>query len=128
MLFYLAILFLALPFVDLYLLVEVAGRIGFIETLGLVLLTGIVGAFFVKREGRTVWRKLGTSVTANEVSRNLLEATLIVLGGLMLLSPGFITDILGFLLVIRWSRIRIALKLEQKMKEKSNFQVEIQQF
>lgn len=128
MLFYLAIVFLALPFVDLYLLVEVAGRIGFIETLGLVLLTGIVGAFFVKREGRTVWRKLGTSVTANEVSRNLLEATLIVLGGLMLLSPGFITDILGFLLVIRWSRIRIALKLEQKMKEKSNFQVEVQQF
>lgn len=128
MLFYLAIVFLALPFVDLYLLVEVAGRIGFIETLGLVLLTGIVGAFFVKREGRTVWRKLGTSVTANEVSRNLLEAILIVLGGLMLLSPGFITDILGFLLVIRWSRIRIALKLEQKMKEKSNFQVEVQQF
>lgn len=128
MLFYLAILFLALPFVDLYLLVEVAGKVGFIETLGLVLLTGIVGAFFVKREGRTVWRKLGTSVTANEVSRNLLEATLIVLGGLMLLSPGFITDILGFLLVIRWSRIRIALKLEQKMKEKSNFQVEVQQF
>ncbi|MFT4892564.1 MAG: UPF0716 protein FxsA [Candidatus Nanohaloarchaea archaeon] len=128
MLIYLIILLLALPFIDLYLLVEVAGRIGFIETLGLVFLTGILGAFFVKREAKTVWGKLGTSVTANEVSRNLLEGVLIVLGGLMLLSPGFITDGLGFLFVVRWTRIRIVLKLEEKMKDKSNFQVQVQQF
>ncbi|MFT4867763.1 MAG: UPF0716 protein FxsA [Candidatus Nanohaloarchaea archaeon] len=128
MLLYLVILLLALPFIDLYILVEVAGNIGFVETLGLIFLTGILGAFFVKREARTVWRNLGTSVTANEVSRNLLQGTLIVLGGLMLLSPGFITDGLGFLFVIRWTRIRIVLKLEEKMKEKSNFQVQVQQF
>jgi len=128
MLFYIAILLLALPFVDLYLLIEVAGRIGFIETLGLVFLTGILGAFFVKREAKTVWRELGVSVTANEVSRNVLEGAMIVLGGLMLLSPGFITDALGFLLVIGWTRIRIVLKLEEKLKEKSNFKVQVQQF
>lgn len=128
MLLYLIILLLALPFIDLYLLVEVAGRIGFVETLALVFLTGVFGAFFVKREAKTVWGKLGTSVTANEVSRNLLEGVLIVLGGLMLLSPGFITDGLGFLFVVRWTRIRIVLKLEEKMKDKSNFQVQVQQF
>ncbi|PSG98617.1 MAG: hypothetical protein BRC29_00635 [Nanohaloarchaea archaeon SW_7_43_1] len=128
MLLYLIILLLALPFVDLYLLIEVTGRIGFIETLGLVFLTGILGAFFVKREAKTVWRKLGVSVTANEVSRNVLEGAMIVLGGLMLLSPGFITDAVGFLLVIGWTRIRIVLKIEEKMKEKSNFKVQVQQF
>ena len=128
MLLYIIILLLALPFVDLYLLIEVAGRIGFIETLGLVFLTGVLGAFFVKREAKTVWRKLGVSVTANEVSRNVLEGAMIVLGGLMLLSPGFITDALGFLLVTGWTRIRIVLKLEEKLKEKSNFKVQVQQF
>lgn len=125
MLLYLIILLLALPFIDLYILVRTADMIGFAPTLGLVFFTGIVGAFFVKREARNVWRKLGTSVTAKEVSRNLLEGILIVLGGLMLLSPGFITDGLGFLLVIRWTRIKITLKLEEKLQENSEFHVQI---
>ncbi|MBY6294013.1 hypothetical protein GLU60_01335 [Nanohaloarchaea archaeon H01] len=128
MLLYLVILLLALPFIDLYVLIQAAGMIGFWQTIGLVFLTGIIGAFFVKRESRNVWRKLGSSVTANEVSRNLLEGILIVLGGIMLLSPGFITDGLGFLLVIRWSRIRITLKLEEKLKSSSNVQVKVGKF
>lgn len=128
MLAYLLILLLALPFIDLYILIEVATNIGFFETLGLVFLTGVLGAFFVKKEAKTVIRKLGTSVTAKEVSRNVLEAVMIVLGGIMLLSPGFITDILGFILVIKQTRIKIVLKLENKLKENSDFQVQVQKF
>lgn len=125
MILYLIILLLLLPFLDLYLLIEVAGQLGFIPTIGLIILTGAVGAFFIRREGQTVLRRLGASVTAKEVSRNVLEGALIVLGGIMLLSPGFITDCLGFLLVIGWSRTRIVLKLEKKLESKSNFQVHV---
>lgn len=128
MLLYLIILLMLLPFLDLYLLIEVAGTLGFIPTIGLIVLTGTIGAFFIRREGRTVLRRLGTSVTAKEVSRNVLEGGLIVLGGVMLLSPGFLTDCLGFLLVIGWSRTRIVLMLEERLKDRSNFQVQVERF
>lgn len=128
MLLYLIILLMMLPFIDLYLLIEVAGTLGFLPTVGLIILTGTIGAFFIRREGRTVLRRLGTSVTAKEVSRNVLEGSLIVLGGIMLLSPGFLTDCLGFLLVIGWSRTRIVLSLERKLEDRSSFQVQVERF
>lgn len=128
MLLYAVILLFALPFVDLYILIETAGMLGFVNTLALILLTGMIGAFFIRREAETVLTRLGTSVTAREVSRNVLEASLIVLGGLMLLSPGFVTDGIGFLLVFSWSRVRIALSIEKKLEEKSNFQVHVERF
>lgn len=128
MLLYLIILLMLLPFLDLYLLIEVAGTLGFLPTIALIILTGTIGAFFIRREGRTVLRRLGTSVTAKEVSRNVLEGGLIVLGGVMLLSPGFLTDCLGFLLVIGWSRTRIVLMLEERLRDRSNFQVQVERF
>lgn len=128
MLLYLVILLLALPFIDLYILIEAASILGFLQTLGLIVLTGVIGAFFIRREAETVLKRLGTSVTAREVSRNVLEAGLIVLGGLMLLSPGFVTDGIGFLLVIRWSRVRIAIWIEESLENKSNFQIQVGRF
>ncbi len=124
MLAYLIILFLLLPFVDLYLLIELTSHIGFPATLGLIIVTGIIGAFLVKREGRNVLGKLQRSVSAQEVSRNLLEGILLAIGGLMLLSPGLITDLIGFMMVIRPIRERIMLKIASKLKEKGNFEVQ----
>lgn len=128
MLGYLIVLFLLLPFIDLYLLIELSGVIGFLNTVAIVLLTGIVGAFIVKREGAQVLRKLQTSVTAKEISRNMLEAVLLVIGGIMLMSPGLVTDFLGFLMVWRPTRVRIMLRLAEKMKNKANFHVETRTF
>ncbi len=126
MLLYLIITFLLLPFVDLYILVELSGRIGFLNTLTIVLATGIIGAEIIRREGRQVFRKLQASVTAEEVSRNLTEAVLLVLGGLLLLSPGLITDFIGFLCVLRPTRQRLMLRVVERAKEKMD--VEVQSF
>lgn len=128
MLAYLIILFLLLPFIDLYLLIELTSYIGFAETLGLIIVTGVIGAFVVKREGRNVLGKLQRSVSAQEVSRNLLEGILLAIGGIMLMSPGLITDFIGFIMVLRPTRERIMLKLASKIKEKSNFHVETYSF
>jgi UPF0716 protein FxsA len=128
MLFYLIILFLILPFVDLYLLIELTSYIGFPATLSLVIATGILGAFVVKREGRALLEKLQRSVSAQEVSRNLLEGVLLAVGGLLLLSPGLITDLIGFLMVIRPTRERIMLKIASKLKEKGDFEVQTYTF
>ena len=128
MLFYLIILFLLLPFVDIYVLIELSSMIGFPATLGIVLATGVIGAYIVKREGRNVLGKLQRSVTAKEVSRNLLEGVLLAVGGLMLLSPGLITDFIGFLMVLRPTRERIMLWLASRLKKKGNFEVQTYSF
>lgn len=125
MLRYLIIGLLVLPFVDLYLLIQVAGTLGFWRTLVIVLLTGLVGAELIRREGRHVFMKLQTSVTGGEISRNFLEGAILVLSGLFLLSPGFITDGLGFIMVVRPIRERLVAYFMNKRD--SNFQVEIQQ-
>jgi len=125
MLRYLIIGLLVLPFVDLYLLIQVAGTLGFWQTLAIIMLTGLVGAELIRREGRHVFMKLQTSVTGGEISRNFLEGAILVLSGLFLLSPGFITDGLGFIMVIRPIRERIVARAMNKRG--NNFQVEIQQ-
>ncbi len=126
MLGYLLVLFLLLPFLDLYLLIKLSGMIGFLETIGLVLLTGIIGAAVVRREGRGILSRLQTSVTAREVSRNLLEGAFLVVGGLMLLSPGLVTDALGLFFVLRPSRERLMLYAEKKLR--SNSKVEFRTY
>lgn len=128
MLGYLIILFLLLPFVDLYLLIELTSYIGFPATLGLIVVTGIVGAYVVKREGRNVLGKLQRSVSAQEISRNLLEGVLLAIGGIMLMSPGMITDLIGFTMVLRPTRERLMLMIASKLKDKSNFQVQSYSF
>lgn len=122
------ILLLLLPFIDLYILVELAGRIGFWNTMIIIIFTGLIGATIVKKEGINVLRKLQRSVTLQEVSRNMLEMVLLVLGGLMLLSPGLITDFLGLMCVWQPTRTKIMLGLVEKLKDKSNVRVEVQRF
>lgn len=101
------------PFVDLYLLLEVSSIIGFWRTLGIIILTGLIGAEIVRREGIHVLLKLQSSVTMGETTRNLLEAGLLVISGLFLITPGLITDLAGFLLVIRPLRERLVARISE---------------
>jgi Protein affecting phage T7 exclusion by the F plasmid len=128
MLGYLIVLLLLLPFIDIYVLVVLAGEIGFLPALALIAATGIIGAFILKREGTQLLRRLQSSVTAQEVSRNLLEGLLLASGGLMLLSPGFITDLLGLLLVLRPTRERLTVKLSERLKQNSDYEVKTYSF
>ena len=98
------------PFVDIYILVQLSQSIGFWQTLALILLTGAIGLEIVRREGLYVIVKLQRSVTAGEMTRNALEIGLLVLSGLLMIVPGIITDVAGFILVFRPIRERIAAK------------------
>lgn len=111
MLRYLIPLLLVLPFVDLYLLVHVAGEIGFWTTLAAIIVTGIIGADIIRKEGLHVFRKLSNSVTGGEISRNMLEGFILVIAGIMLVSPGFITDIIGVLFSFRPFRERLVARI-----------------
>lgn len=123
MLFYLLIFALALPFADFFLLLEAVEFLGILPTLGLILLTGVAGAALVKKEGKTVFKRLTTAVTAKEASRNLIEAALLVFGGLALLTPGFLTDLIGFLMVFSPTRQRLMLRIESRLETSASFEV-----
>jgi len=115
-----------LPFIDIYLLVQVSSELGFWLVTALVLLTGLIGAELIRREGRHVLLKLQRSVTGGEISRNMLEGGIIVLCGLLLLTPGFISDILGFMLIFRPLRERLVAYIMNKAE--SDFQITVQTF
>lgn len=125
MLRYLFLLFVLLPLGDMLLLLKIADVIGIVETILLVVLTGIIGASLIQEEGFDVLQRLQNAVYLEEASQTLIEGALLVAGGIFLLSPGIITDLLGFSLVFSRTRQVLAAKLRQRLKESGRFNVTI---
>ncbi len=105
MLFKLIILFITLPLLDLILLLQIAELIGVLETIALIILTGLVGAGLAKKEGIATWRRLKYKIRNNESpSSELLNGALVLAGSVFLLTPGLITDLIGFTFLFPFSR------------------------
>jgi UPF0716 protein FxsA len=97
----LIVLFVAVPIVELAVIIQVGQAIGVLETIALMLLVSVVGAWLVKREGIGVWRRAQRQIDAGQVpGRELVDAALIMLAGALLLTPGFLSDCLGILLLL----------------------------
>ena len=95
------ILFLVVPFVEIYLLVEIGARIGAPWTILLVVLTAIVGAWLVRVQGLATWRRFQASLARNELPATALaEGLCLLIAGALLLTPGFFTDAVGFACLI----------------------------
>jgi UPF0716 protein FxsA len=108
-----ALLILVVPIVELVLIVEVATRIGVFETLFLLIAISVAGAWLLKREGAAAWRRLQATMQRGEVPANeVIDGVMIVFGGALLLTPGFLTDVVGLALLLpptrallrRWGR------------------------
>jgi UPF0716 protein FxsA len=125
MLRYLIVVFLMLPFIDFYVLLKAAETVGLLETVVFSIATGIIGATLIRREGRYVMRKLQRSVTGAEMTRNFAEGFILVISGLMLLSPGFVTDFIGAVAAFRPVRERIVAKLTTKYSSNIRFEYEV---
>jgi len=99
------ILFALLPILEIALLINVGSVIGGWNTVGLVLLSAFIGAYFVKREGVSTLQTAQEKMQRNEVpGKELVEGLMLVVAGILLVTPGFITDIFGFLLAMPGSR------------------------
>jgi UPF0716 protein FxsA len=97
----LLILFLALPIAEIYVIIQVGGAIGVWPTLAILLLDGFVGAALARSQGRTAWARFNRALAEGRVpARETFDGAMIILGGALLLAPGFITDAVGFLLLI----------------------------
>lgn len=120
MLAVLAVLFILVPIIELALLIEVGQSIGTFYTILLVVSTGMVGAFLAKLEGLRVWHQLQTDLQQLKVPTDrIIDGVLILIGGVLLLTPGLITDILGLLLVLPFTRIVFREILKKKFTKKA---------
>lgn len=103
--FRLFLLFTLVPVIELTLLIEVGGAIGPLPTIGLCLLTGFVGAALARSQGAGVLRRLQETIAAGGLpAREILDGVLILIAGVVLLTPGFVTDAVGLLLLMPLSR------------------------
>ncbi len=123
----LVLLFTALPALEFYLLFKIGGNIGALNTLGLIILTGIVGAYLAKREGLEILYRAQDQLQKGVLpGKEISHGFLVFGGGLLLLTPGFITDILGLSMVIPGTRHLIVILFQKwlsKAIEKGNVQV-----
>ena len=105
MFFLLLLLFLAVPLAEILVIVEVAQRTGIIETIALLLIVSILGAWLVKSEGMGVIRKIQFQLIQGQIpNKELLDGGLILIAGVLMLTPGFITDVVGLLLLFPLTR------------------------
>jgi len=106
-------LLLLIPLFDVMLLVAVAGWLGAVETVLIVVLTALVGMLLVRAEGRHTIQKIQRKVAQGESPTDeLVDGGLLLISGAMLLTPGLITDLIGLVLVVPFTRypIRVATK------------------
>ena len=101
----LAVLFVVVPLVELYLIIQVGQVIGALWTILLLVAVSVLGSYLIKREGRRAWEALRVAIESHRVpSREIADGALILVGGTLLLTPGFLTDVVGLWLVLPFTR------------------------
>ena len=97
----LVLLFIVMPIAEIYVIIQVGQAIGALWTVALLIVDSIIGARLLSWQGRTAWRRFQEALAAGRMPHNeVLDGVMIVIGGAFLLTPGFITDILGLVLII----------------------------
>lgn len=98
---FLIVLFIVVPIAELYVIVQVGQAIGIWPTLALLLADALLGSFLLKHQGRGAWRRFNEALSQGRFpGREVVDGLLIVVGGTLLLAPGFLTDIAGLILLI----------------------------
>jgi UPF0716 protein FxsA len=97
----LIVLFIVVPIAELYVIIQVGEAIGLWPTLALLLADALLGSFLLKHQGRGAWRRFNEALAQRRFpGKEVVDGLLIVVGGTLLLAPGFITDIFGLILLI----------------------------
>lgn len=112
----LVLLFLVVPLVEIYVLIEVGQVIGALSTVALCVLTAVVGGALLRIQGITTMQRAQRSIARGEApAMEMLEGVALAVGGGLLLTPGFVTDAIGFLCLVPWSRRALVRHLLERM-------------
>jgi UPF0716 protein FxsA len=97
----LVVFFILVPIVELYVIVQVGQAIGLLPTLALLLADAVLGSLLLRHQGRGAWRRFNAALSEGRFpGREVADGALILVGGTLLLTPGFITDVVGLIFLI----------------------------
>ena len=106
-------LFITIPIAELYLFLHLGARIGLMPTLGLIILTGFLGAALARQQGLSTLSKIQSELRSGRPpALKMIEGAMIVIGGILLLTPGIMTDLFGFALLVPRIRTSLAEKFQ----------------
>jgi UPF0716 protein FxsA len=115
MIWKLVILFTVVPAVELYLILVVGSQIGALPTAVSLLLLGALGAAFARREGFSVLRQIQDDVRRGVAPADgVMEGLLVLAGGILLVAPGYLTDLIGLLCIFPWTRRPLARLVQRR--------------
>ncbi|MBX3249576.1 MAG: FxsA family protein [Myxococcales bacterium] len=113
----LLLLFTVVPLVELWLLLFVGRHVGLWPTIGLVLATGLLGATLARREGARVMRDWQRATSEGRLPEDgVLGGALVLVGGVLLVTPGVLTDVVGLALLLPWTRRLVARRLRARLE------------
>jgi UPF0716 protein FxsA len=94
------VLFIGLPILEIYVILQVGHAIGALPTIALLILDSVVGAWLMRSQGRIVWRRFTAALEEGRPpAREVLDGALVIVGGALQVAPGFVTDAFGLFLV-----------------------------
>lgn len=108
-------LFIVLPFIELYLLLKLAAATSAAFTFATIIGTGLLGAFLAKQQGQRVYRSIQTELSQGRLpGDNMLHGLCVLIGGILLLTPGILSDLTGILLLLPFTRVFVIRFLKRQ--------------
>jgi UPF0716 protein FxsA len=109
-------LFIVLPLAELYVILKVGDAIGAVWTILLLAADSLLGALLLRSQGRSVWRRFNTALAEGKMPhREVMDGVLVIFGAAFLITPGFITDVIGLLLLVPPTRALIRSQVVRRL-------------
>ena len=117
------LLILLVPIIEIYLFIKIGSQIGAFNTISLIFITAIIGIYYAKYEGLNTLRSAINQIVKNEIPiYEIVSGAAFAFASLLLILPGFLTDIIGFFIIFPWTRKIILKKISKKnYKKNKNF-------
>jgi UPF0716 protein FxsA len=109
-------LFIVVPLAELYVILKVGDAIGVLPTIALLAADSVLGSMLLRAQGRAVWRRFNETLAAGGMPhREVMDGVLVIFGGAFLITPGFLTDIVGLVLLVPPTRALVRRLLVRRL-------------
>ena len=118
------LLLIGVPTLEIFVFIEVGGKVGLLNTLAIVIITAAIGAYLLRSQGLEVLRRVQQNLAANQLPVNeLFDGAFLLTAGVLLLTPGFVTDGVGFLLFMPPFRMLLRLAIVRRLANRGRAKV-----
>ena len=115
----LILIFIVVPLMEILLLIEIGSRIGTLNTISIIIITGILGGYMMRQQGFAILANIRMDLSQGRMpTGELINGALVLVGGILLLTPGFFTDAVGFVFLIPGSRAFVRKKIQLLIQRK----------